>query len=180
MSYVFTLGSVFNSVLPKTQNRLDKPVCFTHANILLSYVNETIIFPWKPAFLQDSFQSFYGPGKHLEPMLSQNVCCAWGATSDFAIQENKICHCNRFYPIYLPWSDGTECHDLSFLNFLSFKPAFSFSSFNFIKRLFSSSLLSAIMWYHLDIWGCWYFQQPWFQLVIHPAQHFTWCTLHII
>ena len=42
MSYVFTLGSVFNSVLPKTQNRLDKPVCFTHANILLSYVNETM------------------------------------------------------------------------------------------------------------------------------------------
>ena len=42
MNYVFTLGSVFNSVLPKTQNRLDKPVCFTHANILLSYVNETM------------------------------------------------------------------------------------------------------------------------------------------
>ena len=30
------------------------------------------------------------------------------------------------------------CHDLSFLN-LSFKPAFSLSSFTFIKRLFSSS-----------------------------------------
>ena len=27
---------------PKTQNQLDKPVCFTHANILLSYVNETM------------------------------------------------------------------------------------------------------------------------------------------
>ena len=33
-------------------------------------------------------------------------------------------------------------------------------------------------WYYLHIWGCWYFsQQSWFQLVIHPAQHFTWCTL---
>ena len=42
MNYVFTLGSVFNSVLPKTQNRLDKPIRFTHANILLSYVNETM------------------------------------------------------------------------------------------------------------------------------------------
>ena len=42
MNYVFTLGSVFNSVLPKTQNRLDKPVCYSHANILLSYVNETM------------------------------------------------------------------------------------------------------------------------------------------
>ena len=29
-------------VPPKTQNQLDKPVCFTHANVLLSYVNETM------------------------------------------------------------------------------------------------------------------------------------------
>ncbi|CAN0411200.1 unnamed protein product [Rangifer tarandus platyrhynchus] len=28
--------------LPKTQNLLDKPVCFTHANVFLSYVNETM------------------------------------------------------------------------------------------------------------------------------------------
>ena len=36
--------------------------------------------------------------------------------SDFGAQENKICHC--FYPFhtYLPWSDGTRCYDLSFLN----------------------------------------------------------------
>ena len=38
---------------PKTQNLLDKPVCFTQANVLLSYANETV-FAWKPAFLQDS------------------------------------------------------------------------------------------------------------------------------
>ena len=42
---------------PKTQNPLDKPVSFTHANVLLSYVNETI-FAWKPTYLQDSCQSF--------------------------------------------------------------------------------------------------------------------------
>ena len=53
---------------------------------------------------------------------------------------------------------------------LSFKPAFSLSSFTFIKRLFSTSSLSAIKWYHLHIWGYWYFsRQSWFQLVIHPA-----------
>ena len=33
--------------------------------------------------------------------------------SDFRAQEHKICHC---FPIYLPLSDGTRCHDLSFLN----------------------------------------------------------------
>ena len=34
-------------------------------------------------------------------------------------------------------------------------------------------------WYHLHIWGCWYFSWScWFQLVIHPTWHFAWCTLH--
>ena len=35
----------------------------------------------------------------------------------------KSCHCFHCFPIYLPWSDGAGCHDLSFL-MLSFKPAF--------------------------------------------------------
>ena len=31
----------------------------------------------------------------------------------------------------------------------------------------------------LHIWSYWYFSwQSWFQLVIHPAIHFSWCTLH--
>ena len=30
--------------------------------------------------------------------------------------KNKVCHCFHCFPIYLPWSDGTGCHDLSFLN----------------------------------------------------------------
>ena len=53
---------------------------------------------------------------------------------------------------------------------LIFKPTFSLSSFTFIKRLFSSSSLSAIGWCHLYIWGYWYFsRQSWFQLVLHLA-----------
>ena len=48
----------------------------------------------------------------------------------------------RYFPIYLPWSDGTRCHDLFWM--LSFKPAFPLFFFSFIKRLFSSPLLSAI------------------------------------
>ena len=28
----------------------------------------------------------------------------------------KSYHCFHCFPIYLPWSDGTGCHDLSFLN----------------------------------------------------------------
>ena len=30
--------------------------------------------------------------------------------------QDKVCHCFHCFPIYLPWSDGTGCHDLSFLN----------------------------------------------------------------
>ena len=63
--------------------------------------------------------------------------------SDFGVQETKICHCFHLFPIYLPWSDGTGCHDLAFW-ILSFKNFFSLCSFTLIKRLFSSSSLSAI------------------------------------
>ena len=29
--------------------------------------------------------------------------------------KNKVSHCFHCFPIYFPWSDGTRCHDLSFL-----------------------------------------------------------------
>ena len=31
-------------------------------------------------------------------------------------KENKVWHCFHCFPIYFPWSDGTRCHDLRFLN----------------------------------------------------------------
>ena len=56
---------------------------------------------------------------------------------------------------------------------LSFKPAFSLSSLTFIKRLFSSSSLSAL---RVVSSACLrllvFLQQSWFQLVPYPAQHF--------
>ena len=58
--------------------------------------------------------------------------------SDCGAPKNKVSHCFHCFPIYLPWSDGTKCHDLHFLNG-EVKPDVSFSSFTFIKRLFSSS-----------------------------------------
>ena len=30
--------------------------------------------------------------------------------------KKKVCHCFHCFPIYLPWNDGTRCHNLSFLN----------------------------------------------------------------
>ena len=63
--------------------------------------------------------------------------------SDFGAQENKVCHCFHFFPIYPHEVMGPDAMILVFW-MLSFKPTFSLSSFAFIKRLFSSSSLSAI------------------------------------
>ena len=48
-----------------------------------------------------------------------NFTAAVTIHSEFGAQENKICHCFHFSLIYLLWSDGIRCHDLSFwmLNF---------------------------------------------------------------
>ena len=76
---------------------------------------------------------------------SKHVLISWLQSPSAVILEplKKVCHSFHYFPIYLQWSDGTRCHDLCFW-MLSFKPAFSLSSFTFIKRLFSSSSLSAI------------------------------------
>ena len=50
---------------------------------------------------------------------SKRLLISWAAVticSDFGAQNNKVSHCFHCYPIYFPWSDGTSCHDLSFLN----------------------------------------------------------------
>ena len=191
--------------------------------------------------------------------------------TDFGAQEKNVSH---FFHCFT-----SICHEvigpdamILVIWMLSFKPAFPLSSFTFIKRLFSSSLLSAIrvcylhaakslqscptlcdaidssppgstvpgilqvrtlkwvaisfsnawkwkvkvkslscvrlfatpwtaayqaslpwdfpgkstgvcchcLLHYLHIWGYWYFSwQCWFQLELHQAQHFSWCTLHI-
>ena len=35
--------------------------------------------------------------------------------SDLGTPQNKLCHCFHCFPIYLSWSDGIRCHDLSSL-----------------------------------------------------------------
>ena len=50
--------------------------------------------------------------------LPRNKCLfiSWLQSASTVILEppqNKVCHC---FPIYILWSDGTRCHDLSFLN----------------------------------------------------------------
>ena len=63
---------------------------------------------------------------------------------------------------------------------LSFKSAFSLSSFTLSRGFLVPFHFLPLGWHHLHIWECWYFSWPsWFLLVFHPALHFLWCTLHI-
>ena len=54
--------------------------------------------------------TFLPRSKHLNFMAAVIIC------SDFGTPQNKVYHCFHCFPIYLPWSDGTGCHDPSFLN----------------------------------------------------------------
>ena len=50
---------------------------------------------------------------------SKHLLISWLQTPSAVIWEpkkNKVWHCFHYFPIYLPWSDGTRCHDLHFLN----------------------------------------------------------------
>uniref|UniRef100_A0AC11EFJ3 Uncharacterized protein n=2 Tax=Ovis aries TaxID=9940 RepID=A0AC11EFJ3_SHEEP len=66
---------------------------------------------------------------------SKRLLISWLQSPSAVILEPKkiVSHCFHCFPIYLQRSDGTGCHDLSFLTF-------SLSSFTVIKRLFSSPL----------------------------------------
>ena len=50
---------------------------------------------------------------------SKSLLISWLQSPSAVILEppkNKVSHCFPCFPIYLPWSDGTGCHDVSFLN----------------------------------------------------------------
>ena len=97
-----------------------------------------------------------------------NFMVAVTLCSDFGAWEDKVCHCFHFSPFYLPRSDGTGCHDVCSLK-LSFKPAFSLSSFillpyhQAIRRmsmrwsgthvaLLFTFPLKALLWKSLRVW----------------------------
>ena len=184
--------------------------------------------------------------------MSFNFMAAVTIQSDSEAQENKICHCFHFFPIYLPWSNGEgngtplqyfclenpmdrgrlqpmgslesdmterlhfhfplscigegngnpfQCsclenprdgkpggllsmgshrvgHDWSNLSvaaamgpdaiilvfwMLSFKPAFYSPLSPSSRGSLGPLCFLPLRWYHLHIWGCWYFsQQSWF------------------
>ena len=49
---------------------------------------------------------------------SNHLLISWLQSPSAVILEPPkiVCHCLHCFAIYLPWSDGTRCHNLSFLN----------------------------------------------------------------
>ena len=74
---------------------------------------------------------------------SKHLLIPWLQSPSAVILEPPKIKSDTFHcsPIYLPWSDGTWCHNLSFLN-VEFKPTFSFSSFTFIKSTYISPFVT--------------------------------------
>ena len=68
-------------------------------------------------------------------------------------------------PFYLPWSDGTKCHDLNFLN-VEFQASFFTLLFHLHQEvLYFLFIFLPLECCHLHIWGCWYLSwQSSFQL----------------
>ena len=53
------------------------------------------------------------------PPRSKRLLSSWlqsPSAVTLELPKNKVCHCFHCFPIYLPWSDRTRCHDLCFLN----------------------------------------------------------------
>ena len=76
---------------------------------------------------------------------SKRLLISWLQSPSAVILEPrkiKVSHCFHCFPIYLHEVMGPDAMILVFL--MLSKPTFSLSSFTFIKRLFTSSLLSAI------------------------------------
>ena len=76
---------------------------------------------------------------------SKRLLISWLQSLSAVILEPKKIKCVtlHFFPIYLPWSEGTGCYDLCFFN-VEFQVSFFISSFRPHEGLFSSSSLSAI------------------------------------
>ena len=107
---------------------------------------------------------------------SKHLLISWLQSPSVVIlsPRNEVCHCFHCFPIYLPWSDGTGCHDLNYLN-VKFKGSFFHCPLSPLSR--GSLVLLHFLpleWYHLHIWGYLYVsRQFWFQLMLPPAQHFS-------
>ena len=90
----------------------------THSSILAWKIHS---FDYLDLYQQSNVSAFkytvlVGHSFSSKEQVPFNFMAAVTIHSDFGAQENKVCHCFHCFSIYLPWNDGTACHNLSFLN----------------------------------------------------------------
>ena len=112
---------------------------------------------------------------------SKHLLILWLQSQSTVILESKkikYVTVSIFFPIYLSWRDRmswSSCFEYLILSQFFHSPLSPSSRGSLVPLHFLP-----LEWCHLHIWACWYFSwESWFQLVIHPAQHLTWCTVHI-
>ena len=110
---------------------------------------------------------------------SKHLLISWLQSPSAVILEPKkiVSHCFHCFPSICHDMMGPDAVILVFW-MLTFKPAFSLSSFIFIKRLFSSPSLSAIRVVSSAYLRLLIFL-PAILIVLHLGWHFTWCNLPI-
>ena len=108
---------------------------------------------------------------------SKHLLISWLQSPSAVILEAKKIKSaivSTVFPSVCPEVMGLDAMILVFW-MLHFKPTFSFSSFTLIKRLFSSSSLSAIRMVSSAYLKLLIFPPAsWFQLVLHLVKHFSW------
>ena len=85
----------------------------------LRYADDTILMAEREVEVKSLLMKATEESKEVVLKLNiqkSKIMAAITICSDFGAPQNKVCHCFHCFPIYLPASDGTRCHELTFLN----------------------------------------------------------------
>ena len=108
--------------------------------------------------------------------LPKNKCLlvSWLQSPSAVILEPKKIKNLSLFPLFIHLFAMKWCDQMPWSSFLEYWV---------LNQLFHSPLSPSprgssvplrflpLEWYHLHIWGCYFSQQSWFQLVTHPARH---------
>jgi len=93
------------------------------AQVLHSYVTtgKTHSFEYMDFFQQSNVSAFYKAVLvchrfSTKEKVSFDLMAAITICSDFGAQDNKVSNCFHCFPVYMPGSNGTRCHNVHFLN----------------------------------------------------------------
>ena len=142
------LSRVFNTTIWKHPFFRVQPSLWSNSYIHTWLWEKTIALTYGPMFVGKVMSLLFNMLCRIviaffpKEQVSFNFMAVVTVCSDFGAQEHKMCHCFKFLSFNLHEAMGPNAIILVFW-MLSFKPAFSLSSFT-LKRLCSSSSLSAI------------------------------------